>query len=191
MAQRILYLVRHGQHDWQSLQPDELGRGLTDLGRKQAELTGERLSTLPIDVIHHSILRRARETAEMIAVKVPHAAVYASKLLCECIPYVSPAIMKWFTDMPQSEIEEGGLQAQQAFGKYFKRVRGETRHEIIVCHGNIIRYFVCRVLRAPPESWVNADMHNCGITEVCIEPDGWMRLVSHNDTGHLPYEMRT
>jgi broad specificity phosphatase PhoE len=192
MAQRTLYLVRHGRYDWESPSPDKFEGSLTDLGRQQAALTGRRLRTLPIDVIHHSTLRRARETAAIIAAELPGVPVHVSQLLCECIPYVNEALLaKWFAKAPRDELEAGGRQAEQAYGRYFKPARGADRHEIIVCHGNIIRYFMCRVLQAPPEVWINADINNCGITEVRIEPNGWMRLVSHNDTGHLPYEMRS
>jgi broad specificity phosphatase PhoE len=192
MSERTIYLIRHGRHDWQSPPPDEFEGGLTDLGREQAALTGKRLRALPIDAIHHSTLRRARETAAIIAAQFPGVPIRASEALCECIPYVSDTLRRrWFSAMAEREIEEGGRQARRAFDQYFKRARGADRREIIVCHGNIIRYFACRVLQAPPEAWVNADMNNCGITEVHIEPSGWMRLVSHNDTGHLSYEMRT
>lgn len=33
-----------------------------------------------------------------------------------------------------------------AFAKYFKTTRGKDRHEIIVSHGNLIRYLAARVL---------------------------------------------
>jgi hypothetical protein len=32
---------------------------------------------------------------------------------------------------------------------------------------------------------------NCGISEIRIESDHRMRLVSYNDVGHLPHRLRT
>ena len=58
-------------------------------------------------------------------------------------------------------------------------------------HGNLLRYLVCRALDLPPERWTNFEINNCGITEILIEHDGRMQLVSHNDTGHLPSYLKT
>ncbi|QYO67907.1 histidine phosphatase family protein [Leptolyngbya sp. 7M] len=65
------------------------------------------------------------------------------------------------------------------------------QHEIIVCHGNLIRYLACRAMEISPEVWANLDHHNCGISEILIKEDNQTVLISHNDTGHLPYSMRT
>ena len=64
----ILYLIRHGQTDW------NLGRklqGRTDIplnenGRAVAELTREGFKEIPFDMAFTSPLKRARETAEII-----------------------------------------------------------------------------------------------------------------------------
>ena len=43
---------------------------------------------------------------------------------------------------------------EAAFRKYFHRAESsqkEDSYEIIVCHANVIRYFVCRALQFPPE----------------------------------------
>ncbi|EER12438.1 hypothetical protein Pmar_PMAR001236 [Perkinsus marinus ATCC 50983] len=37
---------------------------------------------------------------------------------------------------------------------------------IVVCHMNVIRYFVCRALQLPPEAWLRMGGENCGITEI-------------------------
>ena len=64
MATRTLYLIRHGEYDWDD-QPTP-HKGLTRRGRKQARLTARRLRTLPATAIYSSDLRRAVETAEII-----------------------------------------------------------------------------------------------------------------------------
>jgi broad specificity phosphatase PhoE len=82
-------------------------------------------------------------------------------------------------------------QAEKAFARYFQRARGKDKHEIVVGHGNLIRYFICRVLQVQPEGWGNMDLCNCGVSEVLIRPDGRMILVSHNDVCHLPVHLVT
>ena len=51
MALRCLFLARHGM-------ADAFG-DLTDLGRRQSSLLGERLASLPVDAVWHSPLPRA------------------------------------------------------------------------------------------------------------------------------------
>ena len=218
MGNRILYLVRHGQTNRASPPFDALGNGLTDLGREQAELTAQRLRALPIDIIHHSPLRRAAETAKVIAAACPDVPVRPARLLQECIPYLPAPFIEWYTSSSDEEIwekrqhlpsdlkpwldmwaagtewsriEQGMQQARRSFEKYFVPAHRSTRHEIVVCHGNILRYFVCRALNVAEDAWIQTDVHNCGISEILVEPNGRTMLVSHNDTGHLPYPLRT
>ena len=215
MAVRHIYLVRHAQRE-PVAGPDEFGPGLSLLGWKQAHLTARRLSTLKTDVIHTSSLRRTMETARIIAVEFSDLPIRPSPLLWECIPAmpdfavewhkthmnvdtstikippeITPWVGLWTDETSVREIEEGFEQARQAWQKYFVPARGKDRHDIIVCHGNILRYFVMRALMVPPEAWRNTDIYNCGISEIVIESDGRIMLLSHNDSGHLPPEMKT
>lgn len=65
------------------------------------------------------------------------------------------------------------------------------RHELIVAHGNLIRYLICRVLGASPRAWASMRINNCGLSEVVVESDGSLTLASYNDTGHLPPRLVT
>ena len=215
MAVRHIYLVRHAQRE-PVAGPDSYGPGLTLLGWKQAHLTARRLSTLKIDVIYTSSLRRTMETARIIALEFDGIPIRPSSLLWECIPAipdyalewhrkhqhvdtdsiripaeVKPWVGLWGDEIELKEIEEGFEQARTAWDKYFIPTRGKDRHEIIVCHGNLMRYFVMRALMVPPEAWNNSDLYNCGISEITIHADGKIMLLSHNDNGHLPDEMKT
>merc|ERR1719414_1318933 len=63
--------------------------------------------------------------------------------------------------------------------------RSEHEHVIIVCHMNVIRYFVARALQLPPEAWLRMRGNNCGITEIIVLPTGQVTLGTFADTGHL------
>eukprot|EP00392_Amoebophrya_sp_AT5.2_P003163 g3168.t1 len=69
----------------------------------------------------------------------------------------------------------------------------EVKHEyeIIVCHMNVIRYFVCRALQIPPEAWLRFRGDNCGITEIIVYDDGRVSLARFADQGHLTIEETT
>ena len=64
-----LLLVRHGQQDYDPTGPVSqlMNPPLSDLGRTQARLVGEALSTQRIDHVYASPLRRARDTGTEIA----------------------------------------------------------------------------------------------------------------------------
>jgi len=191
MATRTIYLVRHGQHDLKNDHNDKLGGGLTPIGVEQAKLTAQRFRSLPISTIHYSTLRRAAQTAEIIAREFPDIPLHRSRLLWECVPCIPRNFAELFAGIPAEEIAQYRKQAEKAFDRHFKRARGVNKHEIVVCHGQIIRYFVCQVLQLQPEAWVDMDMSNCGISEVLIMSNGRMVLVSHNDVGHLPHHLIT
>jgi len=215
MSQRHLYVIRHGQR-LSGNGNDRLGLGITDIGKIQAEHTAERLRLIPVNSIYYSTLRRASETAKIISQYLPKAQMHGSQLLWECIPYLPPDFITWYkanrgrishdsittpiqmapwlalwtADTSWDVIEQGFEQAKQAWAHFFRPAR-EERHEVLVCHGNILRFFMVRALQAPLHTWINTDINNCGISEFVVHPGGEVALVSHNDTGHLPDSFRT
>jgi alpha-ribazole phosphatase len=64
-----ILLARHGESDWNRSQRWQgfADRPLTDLGRRQAAELAARLEETELDTIYSSDLRRARETAEIVA----------------------------------------------------------------------------------------------------------------------------
>jgi broad specificity phosphatase PhoE len=190
MGRRTLYLIRHGQYNTHYA-PDELGGSLTPLGIIQAQHIAERLKGQPIATIHHSTLRRATETAHIISEALPGVPLEPSNLIWENVPSVPPQYADSFAHLTPEELKALSRRGDKAFRRYFKPSPEADRLELVVCHGNLIRQFMCRTLRVPIKAWANADIHNCGLTEVRIEGSGHMLLVSHNDTGHLPVEIKT
>ena len=83
------------------------------------------------------------------------------------------------------------VRAKRCFTKYFLPARSDQEVEIIVSHGNMIRYLICRAMGVPARCWVDLDIRNCSIAEVRISVDGGRRVYSHNDTGHLPVHLHT
>jgi len=59
---------------------------------------------------------------------------------------------------------------------------------VVVCHANVIRYFVCRALQLPPEAWLRLCTYNCSLTHIKVRPSGSVSLISLGDTGHLRLE---
>jgi probable phosphoglycerate mutase len=192
MAQRFLYIVRHGQYAKDDTIRVVTDGSLTALGREQAALAAARLAGLPVATIHHSDLRRATETAAIIATRLPGAALQSSRLLRECIPSIPSGFEPLFTRISPERVARDAPRADEAFATYFTPLPdgADDRHEVIVCHGNLISFLVCRVLGAPRDAWLHTDIQLCGITEVTIGGPRKITLERHNDTAHLPPHLR-
>ncbi len=188
MRVRRLIFLRHGQYDELALSRG--GGALTPLGRKQAAHTAKALRQLPVSVVWSSTLRRASETASIVASKQPRARVKRSSLLCEVVPTKLPRSIKLRVRVDATHVKNDRIRADRAFTKLFRAAQGE-RTEIVVCHGNLIRYLVCRALGIEPKLWMRLDSTHCGLTEFRVLPRGVVRVVRYNDVGHIPPSMRT
>lgn len=190
MAIRYLYLVRHGQFD---ADPDRNPKGdLTPLGVKQAKQLAKAFKGIAINAIHVSTAPRAVQTADSLIEAFPEAKVTRAHRLLECIPPLNEMIRaQYFAHLSDEHLSAEVAHAERAFDDYFKRTAGADRHEVLVCHGNLIRYFVCRVMDVDVTAWVNLESRNCSITRFMIEPDGKIGLISYNEIGHLPADMHT
>ena len=181
MSTSKVYLVRHGEYDWD----DQPGphKGMTPRGMEQARLTAERLSSVPAPVIYSSDLMRAIETAEMIRSGRDAIPYEKDVALRECL------LPGTTLEAPAELVEAGKRQADSVFAKYL-RPSDQDSNVIIVSHGNVIRYLAACVL-GDPSCWLRMRTSNCGITELVIESDGRMWVVSYNDVGHLPVNLVT
>ena len=66
-----IYLARHGESDWNAANrfQGHSDRPLTDLGREQAQALGELVAAENVEAIYSSPLKRALETALIVAVR--------------------------------------------------------------------------------------------------------------------------
>ncbi|XP_050437193.1 serine/threonine-protein phosphatase PGAM5, mitochondrial-like isoform X2 [Adelges cooleyi] len=188
-AVRYIFLIRHGQYNTKGETDKE--RQLTELGRKQALLTGERLSALklPWTSIAQSTMTRAMETCSLIQKHLPgDIPVSSTDLLREGAPIPpDPPHPRWKPD--DYEFYQEGAQIEAAFRKFFHRAppeQTEDSYEIIVCHANVIRYFVMRALQLPPEAWLRLSLDHASITSLAIPPGGHVILFNYSNSGYMP-----
>jgi len=189
---RTLYLIRHGQYDHDDDRDPDIGKALVPLGIAQSRLVANHLKSLPVRMssLISSTMTRARQTAMIINQDFPDLELMQTRLIRECTPPT------WREDImgeeDPEELKKCTDNLDAAFSKYFiPSPDEEDRNDIIVCHGNVIRYFVTKVLKVETMSWLQMTTGNCGLTVVRIKPDGSMKLVSFNDMGHIPPNLRT
>lgn len=193
-ATRNIILIRHGQYNLNGKTDRE--RILTELGRYQAKLTGMRLRELdfPYTRLVRSTMTRARETAELIAENLPkNIEVIDDPLLEEGSPIPpEPPVGHWKPEAMYTF--QDGPRIEAAFRKYFHRARADQEkdsYDVIVCHGNVIRYFVCRALQFPADAWLRFSIIHGSITWLCVYPSGRVTLRTYSDAGHMPVEALT
>lgn len=187
---RTIYLIRHGIYDRDDKVDDRVGNGLNALGREQAALIGARLAALPVhlNTLVSSTLLRARETADLMAPAM-HMSVVRDSLLSECTPTTTR--LDYMKDQTPEEIAGCDAQLNAAWAMYVRPSPEADTHDVLVCHGNVIRWFVARALGMDTKQWANFDIGNCSLTVIYVRPDGTTRLAVFSDVGHLPVEKQT
>jgi serine/threonine-protein phosphatase PGAM5 len=179
MAKKLLILLRHGEYDTSPLGTPNL----TARGREQARISGKALKGLSIDAAFCSTMIRAEETADVAAEELK-IEFTRSKLLIEGMPTRIPSI-----PTTVSQVKADRARMDRAFEKFFQPSK-KDRTELIVCHGNLIRYLLTRTLSLPASAWAKFVSNHCGITKVYVREHG-MRVVSYNETVHLPFGLVT
>lgn len=205
-----LYLVRHAEADCNVR--DVMGgprgdRGLTELGVRQAERLRDRLASgeIQADVLLTSSLRRARETAEIVAPALGLAPV-VDDALQEQNPGEADGLTlaeirrRWglpdFREQPFTPLAPGA----ETWGQFMLRVataleriarERQDRTTLLICHGGVIdgsfvHFFRLPSQVAPPVAFFT---HNTALTHWLLHrgPGGaarW-RLERYNDVTHL------
>lgn len=188
---RYLYLIRHGHYDYEDDSDPDVGKALVPLGVAQARLVAARLSALPVEMtaLRSSTMTRARQTALVMGEDFPELKLEQSRLLRECIPPTWREDI--VADVDPAEMTECVEQLEKAYAKFFIPSPDADRHEIVVCHGNVIRYFVTKVLGVDTMAWLGMSIANCSVTVVRIDADGRTKLLRVGDVGHIPPNLQT
>ena len=196
-----LLMVRHGETEW-NLQHRYQGQSdvpLSDVGRKQARVLSERLAHEGIDVAYVSDLNRAVETAEIIfsgrnvpILKEPRLremsfGVLEGLVFDDAYARYPAEINAWLKDYNTPPPGGEKLEAFTARVTSFMNAV-QSKHDgqtlLLVAHGGSLSELVRLALEMPPaRRWAFA-MDNASLGELQFQ-DGYPRIVSWNETGHL------
>jgi serine/threonine-protein phosphatase PGAM5 len=162
---RTIYLIRHGEYDQKDTSDSDIGKKLNPLGIAQARLLSARLKSIPVEFssLTSSSMTRARETAMVINEDFPELKLQQSTLIRECTP---PTWRKdIMADETESDLNLCVENLEKAFEEFFiPSPDSKDRSDLLVCHGNVIRYFVTKVLNADTMSWLQMSIGNCSLT---------------------------
>jgi len=189
-APRIIVLARHGHYDLDPKADPRVGPGLSSLGIAQAELLGARLAgEADFDAVLVSPLQRAQDTARVAAASLGEPALTTLEGLAECTPPTHSAGDT--ADSTPESLKACTEQLDRLFATEFKPANGRPRRELLVCHGNVIRYLVSKTLGLDPKSWLAMSFGHTSLSTIRIDADGSMRLLGAGDLGHIPPNLRT
>lgn len=184
---RTLYLVRHGAYVPDPKADPQAGPSLAPLGVAEARLVGARLAGMGVhfDAMTSSTMTRAHETAEIIHESLTDVPFDSSPLLTECTPPASPPLQ----GRSEKAMASCASRLDTVFSKYFTPSADADRNELLVCHGNVIRYLVMKALRADPKDWLNMTVAHASLTIIRVGADGSMNVLGVGDVGHIPPHM--
>ncbi|ETL81507.1 hypothetical protein L917_18178 [Phytophthora nicotianae] len=212
-----IILVRHGHYiNAHVPQVSDSEQVLSQMGRQQAEQTGKclamahnRVPTRHDVTVYHSDMTRAVETAAIIANNFGEVLLNPSPLLREGwpgLPYSSNPAYGGAAgardnsayDAIQERSRMDVERMQKAFNRFFLS-SGEAQDEsdeesycVLVCHANLIRFFLCRALGIDPaNTWGHFEINHCGITRIDVCANRPIKVTAVNETGHLPQSLIT
>jgi serine/threonine-protein phosphatase PGAM5 len=181
---RTVYLVRHGAYVPDPKADPQLGPAITALGVAQARLVAARLSGsgVSFDSMTSSPLQRARDTAAVMHETLSSVPLSQSPLLREC----SPPLYESVPADAAAERTACAKQLDRAFAEFFTAAKDARRNDILVAHGNVIRYLVVKALKVDPRAWLGMSVAHASLTVIQVQPDGAMKVLAVGDGGHIP-----
>lgn len=193
MTIRYVYIARHGD-------ADAFGQ-LTDTGREQASLLGGRLEHIPLDVVWHSPLPRAAETAHEIARhRRSHTPVTEARELIDNVPYVParnetpPSWIPFFDGWDADDAASGAEKAHNMITRFATTPdpadQASDTHELLITHAYPIAWFIRDALDAPPVRWLGLNSANTALTVIEYRPGLPPSIVIFNDMSHLPNRLQ-
>jgi broad specificity phosphatase PhoE len=197
-----LILARHGETDynreWRFQGHTDLG--LNRVGRRQAESLRQRLSREPLDVIYTSNLKRAAETADIIArgrgLRVESRENLAELDFgwCEGLTYAE--IVERYPDWPPKDYSFAAYDGEslEQLGQRIRAFEQELRSHnpaeadiLIIAHAGSLRVLLCVLLGIDIENWRRFRLAPASLT-VVEDFGGEPVLTRLNDVFHLKTE---
>lgn len=196
-----LLLIRHGQTKLHRADRfwGKTDIELSDTGIRQAERLRNRLAKYRIDVFYASTLKRALETAEIIAFR-HKAQVKQVEELCECsFGYVEGLTFKEVSrKYPElaEELSRGkaisfpGGESLEALDRRVQVFLGQLKEHqpestaVIVAHGGPLRLIICHLLGIGIKHWLKIRIDLASLSVVETYPHSAI-ISLLNDVSHL------
>ena len=196
-----LMVARHGETEWNV---EKIFRGradvnLDEVGIRQAELLGRYLGNWKLEVIYSSPVKRALDTANIIA-RYQKIGVHVAEGLIDFdygewqslpeqeVKRLYPVILDEWHNNPHKVRMPGGESLEDVRKRAVEVVNGilsrHQRNVLLVSHRVVIKVLICYLLGLDNSHFWNINQDVGGITTFDYA-DGRFVLTRHNDTSHL------
>lgn len=199
-----LLLVRHGQTDWNNARrwQGHIDIPLNEVGIIQSKRLAERLATLPIAAVYSSDLKRAAQTAAIIADPHEFKPVLLPELRernggifqglnAEEIGSTYPTAFRKFLENGEAPPEgESNLEVASRIKNAVDQIAASHAGELtaIVSHGGALAIYIAHVMGFPLGTRARISLRgNTGLSIVEIDGQG-PRVTLLNDVSHLAQE---
>lgn len=203
MSSKKIYLIRHGQTDFNRLgivQGSGVDSHLNDFGLRQAEAFFQTYKHIPLDKVYTSVLQRSIESVKGFLDKgVPHEALAGlneiswgkkegQPITQEEDAYYHDMLNEWQKGNTSRRIE-GGESPEDVVARLAPAVAHimsqDQEKVILVCmHGRAMRILLCYLLQYPLSSMDYFKHANMGLYLLNYE-SGVFHLELVNDISHL------
>ncbi|GGD94210.1 histidine phosphatase family protein [Paenibacillus nasutitermitis] len=177
--------VRHGitDHNMENRAQGHTQNPLNETGRAQAALVAKRLAQESWDVFLSSDLRRARETAEIIARETGKLVDFYDERLREmdrgliANTIEAERVQRWGANWHELDMKQETHAMMRARGRGFVEdigTRFAGKKILAVTHG----YFLGHTLKElMSDESTGIQMRNTSVTTLCLEDNGWCYLL--------------
>lgn len=203
-----IHLIRHGTTEdnkrgiFQGSRDTDLG----ELGRMQAKFLADRFSKMHLDAVYTSPLKRAKETAEIIAknhklmpiedarLREQNCGVLEGKSGSENRKLYNEDIYN-MTFRPAFFAPPGGESSRQTYDRMVEAIKdiaadNPGKEIVVVSHGFAIQMFISYAKGSAFEDTVCEILDNASFCTFDIDDGGDVHIVSINDNAHIPEEYR-
>ena len=203
MAKKKIYLVRHGETDFNKkgiVQGSGINSSLNSWGRRQADAFYSAYRHHKFDKIYTSALKRTSESVKKFIKKgIPHEVLPGLNEICwgiqegrevseESDKYFNQVVSAWQKGRTDLRIEGGDSpdevaeMQKEAIARIMSRENEDT---ILICHhGRAMRILLCQLLHYPLQYMDVFEHTNLGLYELTFT--GSMFVIDKfNDSSHL------
>lgn len=168
-----IFLVRHGEKE---LSEEDVS--LTKEGFIQAKAVAKQLMKYKISKVYSSDLLRAKQTANEYVLLSQQKIIETSKLR---------EIYRVLVGGPEREntsknrLKEDKQRADEIFDEFLT----VNENIVVFCHGNIIKYFLNKILKSNEDIWTKMTINTCSISIINFE-NKLLGIETINLIEHLP-----
>lgn len=193
-----ILFIRHGETELNVADiTHNLGddTGLNDTGREQAEKAAEVCEAHGIKLLYSSPEKRARETAEIIGIRLNLAPIVSEKLaernlgeyLGKPWPEIQAILDKMDTHTRYTFVPPNGesrQQMEQRLQEMTDEITQQSQNTAVVTHGGTLRGVMSILAGASFESSLTYQFHNASVTIFEYENGNFTERIV-DDTSHL------